>query len=159
LTTHRWLQPIVDQLRQGISPQKIALTIALGIVLGITPALGTTVVLCTVAAIVFRLNLPVIQLVNGLVYPLQLILLIPFYRMGAWMFGADVSTISLHGVVTLIRSGMWQAIRTLWVVTLHALAAWLLLGAAASGILYIVLIPVMRRIWTKIQAPAKPAHL
>jgi uncharacterized protein (DUF2062 family) len=159
LTTHRWLQPIVDQLRQGISPQKIALTIALGIVLGITPALGTTVVLCTVAAIVFRLNLPVIQLVNGLVYPLQLILLIPFYRVGAWMFGADVSTISLHGVVTLIRSGMWQAIRTLWVVTLHALAAWLLLGAAASGILYIVLIPVMRRIWTKIQAPAKPAHL
>jgi uncharacterized protein (DUF2062 family) len=159
LTTHRWLQPIIDQLRQGISPQKIALTIALGIVLGITPALGTTVMLCTVAAIVFRLNLPVIQLVNGLVYPLQLILLIPFYRVGAWMFGADVSTISLHGVVTLIRSGMWQAIRTLWVVTLHALAAWLLLGAAASGILYIVLIPVMRRIWTKIQAPAKPAHL
>ncbi len=157
MTTHRWLKPIIDQLRQGISPQKIALTIALGIVLGITPALGTTVLLCTLAAVVLRLNLPAIQLVNGLVYPLQLILLIPFYRLGAWMFGADVSTISLNGVVTLIRSGVWQAVRTLWVVTLHALVAWLALGAVASAILYVVLVPVVRGIWRKVQP--KPASV
>lgn len=138
-------------MRQGISPQKIALTIALGIVLGITPALGTTVLLCTLAAVVLRLNLPAIQLVNGLVYPLQLILLIPFYRLGAWMFGADVSTISLNGVAALIRSGVWQAVRTLWVVTLHALVAWLALGAVASAILYVVLVPAVRAIWRKIQ--------
>jgi uncharacterized protein (DUF2062 family) len=151
MTNHRWLKPIIDQLRQGISPEKIALTVALGIVLGIIPALGTTVILCTLAAVTLRLNLPAIQLVNGLVYPLQLILLIPFYRLGAWMFGADVSTFSLNGVVSLIRSGMGQAVRTLWVVTLHALVAWLVLGAVAAGILYVVLIPVVRHIWKRVQ--------
>jgi hypothetical protein len=46
---------------------------------------------------------------------------------------------------------MWQAVRTLWVVTLHALVAWLALGALASAILYLVLIPVVRGIWKKIQ--------
>jgi uncharacterized protein (DUF2062 family) len=133
-------------LRQGISPEEIALTIALGIVLGVTPVLGSTTLLCTLAAIVLRLNLPAIQLVNGVVYPLQLILLIPFYRMGAWMFRADVSTISLDGVKALIREGVWHAIRTLWVVTMHALLAWLVLGMVALAILYAVLVPLVRQV-------------
>jgi len=32
-----------------------------------------------------RLNLPAIQLVNLVVYPLQLALLVPFLRAGAWL--------------------------------------------------------------------------
>ncbi len=64
---YRWLRPFIKLLRQGVSPEKIALTISLGIILGVTPVLGSTVLLCTLAAIVLRLNLPAIQLVNGLV--------------------------------------------------------------------------------------------
>ncbi len=148
---YRWLKPFVQLLRQGVSPEKIALTIALGIILGVTPVLGSTTLLCTVAAIVFRLNLPAIQLVNGVVYPLQFILLIPFYRLGAWMFRADASTISLGGVTALIRVGVGHAIRTLWVVTMHALLAWLVLGMTALVILYAVLVPLVRQIWRRIQ--------
>ena len=61
-TNHRWLKPVIQLLRQGVSPEKIALTIALGIILGVTPVLGSTLLLCTLAAIVLRLNLPAIQL-------------------------------------------------------------------------------------------------
>ena len=148
---NRWLKPFIQLLRQGASPEKIALTIALGIVLGVTPVLGSTTLLCTLAAIVFGLNLPAIQLVNGVVYPLQFILLIPFYRLGAWMFRADASTISLSGVTALIREGVGHAIRTLWVVTMHALVAWLALGIAALAILYAVLVLLVRRLWRRTQ--------
>lgn len=151
VANHRWLKPFIQLLRQGVSPEKIALTIALGIILGVTPVLGSTMLLCTLAAIVLRLNLPAIQLVNGVVYPLQLILLIPFYRLGAWMFGADASTISLHGVAALIQAGVGQAVRTLWVVTMHALLAWLALGAVASAILYAVLVPLVRQLWRSVR--------
>ena len=149
---YRWLKLFIQLLRQGVSPEKIALTIALGIILGVTPVLGSTLLLCTLAAIVLRLNLPAIQLVNGAVYPLQFILLIPFYRLGAWMFGADASTISLQGVVALIRAGVGHAVRTLWVVTMHALVAWLALGAVASAILYAVLLPLLRQLWRRVQS-------
>lgn len=144
-----WRQPFLELLRQGVSPEKIALTIALGIVLGVTPVLGSTLLLCTGASVALGLNLPAIQLVNALVYPLQLLFLIPFYKVGARMFGADASTISLDGVLTLIQSGVLLAIRTLWVVTVHALVAWLILGAAACSILYVVLVPVIRRLWKR----------
>ncbi|MEQ1352439.1 MAG: hypothetical protein ABLT11_00385 [Candidatus Acidiferrum sp.] len=34
------VRPVVDLLRQGITPEKIALSIACGLILGIFPALG-----------------------------------------------------------------------------------------------------------------------
>lgn len=155
---YRWLRPFIQLLRQGVSPEKIALTIALGIILGVTPVLGSTTLLCTFAAIVFRLNLPAIQLVNGVVYPLQFLLLIPFYRLGAWMFRADASAISLGGVTALIREGVGHAIRTLWVVTMHALLAWLVLGIVALAILYVVLVPLMRQLWRIVHPRVSPLY-
>jgi uncharacterized protein (DUF2062 family) len=62
--------------------QGIALSIALGVTLGVTPVLGSTTVLCLLAALVFRLNVPALQLVNCGMYPLQLALPIPFLRVG-----------------------------------------------------------------------------
>jgi len=149
------LRPVVQWVRQlllqGIAPEKIALTIALGIVLGVTPVLGATTILCTLAAMALGLNLPAIQLVNGVAYPLQFILLIPFYRLGAWMFGADASTLSLDNVGALIRAGVGHAITTLWLVTMHALVAWLALGAVTSAILYVLLVPLVRLLWKSLQ--------
>jgi uncharacterized protein (DUF2062 family) len=59
--SQRRLKPFIQLLRQGVSPEKIALAIILGMILGVTPVLGSTLVLCTVAAILLRLNLPAIQ--------------------------------------------------------------------------------------------------
>lgn len=156
LSNYRWLKPFIRLLSQGVSPEKLSLTIALGIILGVTPVLGSTILLCTVAAIILRLNLPAIQLVNGAVYPLQFILLVPFYRLGAWMFRADASIISLGGVAVLIREGVGHAVRTLWVVTMHALLAWLVLGMLALAILYAMLVPLVRQLWRRVHPGVSP---
>ncbi len=147
----RWLEPFINLLKQGISPEKLALTIALGIILGVTPVIGSTTALCALAAVLLRLNLPAIQLVNGIVYPLQFVLLIPYYRLGAWMFRADASSISLSGVLDLIKTGVIHAVLTLWTVTMHALAAWLLSGMVAAGILYLALVPLLRLLWSRVR--------
>lgn len=153
-----WLKPFIQLLRQGVTPEKIALTIALGIMLGVTPVLGSTILLCTLAAVLLRLNLPAIQLVNAAVYPFQIILLIPFYRSGAWIFGADASAISLAGVAAMIHLGVGHAIRTLWVVTMHALVAWLALGGVLSALLYAALVPVVHHLWRRVQLERGPVE-
>jgi uncharacterized protein (DUF2062 family) len=137
------VRPIVELLRQGLTPQKLSFTIALGIALGVIPVLGSTMLLCTLAAVAFRLNLAAIQLVNWLVYPLQLALLIPFYRIGGWMFRTPPSELSVVHILALIRTDLLYAVATLWTVTIHALAAWLLFGSIASGLLYLLLVPVL----------------
>jgi hypothetical protein len=42
---------VASQLVQGITPQKMALTIALGLSLGIFPILGATTTLCALAGL------------------------------------------------------------------------------------------------------------
>lgn len=157
LTAKTWFKPVFDLLRQGVSPQKIALTLALGIVLGVTPVLGSTTILCTLAAAVLRLNLPAILLINGLVYPFQLMLLIPFYKCGAWVFGVGTLPISLGTVVTMIRADIGNTIRTLWTVTMHALAVWFVLGAVGSLILYTLLLPLVRWLYESVRSGAEAA--
>jgi len=111
----------------------------------VIPVLGSTVLLCTLAAIAFRLNLAAIQLVNWLVYPFQVALLIPFYRIGGWIFRTPPSELSVVHILAMIRANALHAVETLWTVTIHALAAWLLLGSIATGLIYLLLVPVLRR--------------
>ncbi len=92
----RWLvRPILDLLRQGVTPEKIALSVALGAALGVFPAVGWTTALCALAAIILRLNLPTIQIVNYLVYPAQIALLVPFFRLGEKLFRAPHLPVSV----------------------------------------------------------------
>jgi len=145
------VNPILDLLRQGITPEKIALSIALGLTLGVTPVLGSTSILCSLAAVLLRLNLPAIQLVNYLVYPLQLTLLVPFIRIGEWMFAAPPVSITLAGIIGLIREDVWHAIATLWTATMHALVAWLMIGSLAFLVIYALLTPFLRRLSQSLQ--------
>ncbi len=140
------VQPIVDLLRQGITPEKIALSIALGTVLGIFPVLGSTTILCAAAAVVLRLNLPAIQLVNYLIYPVQLILFLPFLQAGSRLVGAAPVRLSIAQVFGMIKSDPWGLIKMLWSASLGAMAIWLLLSPVAIAAIYFALAPVLRRV-------------
>jgi len=151
----RVLNPIVNLLRQGITPEKIALSIALGIALGVTPVLGSTSILCLLTAVMLRLNLPAIQLVNYFAYPLQFALLIPFIRIGEWLFAVEPIKISLAQILNLIRADVWSAISILWTTTMHALVAWLALGSLGALLIYMLLAPALRKLARSVQAGAR----
>jgi uncharacterized protein (DUF2062 family) len=72
-------------LRQGISPRRLALTLALGFAIGCIPVVGIPTLLCAALALALRLNLPAIQAANYAVMPLQLLLIVPFVRLGGWL--------------------------------------------------------------------------
>ena len=142
----RIVRPVLDLLLQGITPEKIALSIAFALVLGVFPALGWTTLLCLFVALRLRLNVPAMQLVNYLVYPLQLMLLVPFIRTGEVLFRAPRLSLSLPQIFAMIHEGVWQAIKMLWVATIHAIAAWALIAPLAVYLIYRVLAPVLRKI-------------
>jgi len=146
LLYRKLILPLTDLLRQGITPEKIALSLAIGICLGVFPVLGSTTALCALAAIVFRLNLPAIQLVNYLVYPLQLALIIPFIRFGEVLFGVPHVSLSLTIIFESIKRSAWQTTKTYWTSGWHAMIAWCLVGPVAIWILYMILAPVLRRL-------------
>jgi uncharacterized protein (DUF2062 family) len=73
-------------LCRGISPERLALTLALGFAIGCLPMIGIPTALCLVIALGLRLNVPAIQAANYAAMPLQIVLILPFVRLGGWMF-------------------------------------------------------------------------
>ena len=140
------IDPLQNFLTQGLSSEKLALSIALGVTIGTIPVLGMTTVLCMLAAFAFRLNLPAIQFANYLVYPLQIVLLVPFYRLGQVVFSSR-RDINFDGLKEMLAAMTHKEMITmLFDSTLNAIGAWLLISPLALALLYAGLKPVLVRL-------------
>lgn len=146
LLQKKLITPLLAFLQQGLSPEKLALCVALGITLGTFPMLGATTLLCTAAAVSLRLNMPAIQLVNYFAYPLQLILFIPFIRAGEFIFQETPVSLDLALIFTMLQSDLLGTIRSLWWTNVRGMIAWGIIAAPVGFFVY----RLLKKIFTQI---------
>lgn len=142
----RIIAPLLEQLKQGQTPDKLALSAAFGFVICCCPLLGMTTGLCVAAGLIFRLNHPTLQLANYLFYPLQIALLIPFFRAGESLFGVAREPLALSEITGLFKTDWLLAGKTYGLMALRGAAAWLLIAPPSVYALYKALVPVMTRL-------------
>lgn len=140
----KYLEPIKKLLIQGTSPKMIAIAVSGAFVIGLFPVLGSTTLLCTIFALTFRLNMPLVQLINFSVYPLQLIMLIPFMKLGTVVFGFEKLKYGFDEIVKMISHDTLHAIAILWNVTMQAIGVWLLVAPLFGFLFYLVLHPILK---------------
>ena len=146
----KYLSPIKKLLMQGSSPKAIALGIASAAVLGLFPVVGTTTILCAIFALSLRLNLPIMQLVNYTIFPLQLILIVPLMKLGELIFGFEKLSYSAGEIVNLMSNDFLNAISLLWYVTMQAIGAWLILAPVVAIGIFLLLYPVIMKVKIKL---------
>jgi uncharacterized protein (DUF2062 family) len=137
-------QKAATWLVQGITPRRLALTLALGVAIGCVPVLGIPTVLCALLALALRLNLPAIQAANYLVMPLQIVLIVPFVKMGGWLLSSGANQTVRAG--TLIKSSPQNLLSHLGSLTGHAMLAWFVIAVPAVLLMTLTLTVVLRRI-------------
>src|ERR1700733_4558399 len=165
---HNWVYrrvalPILALLRMGASPERLAWSIAIGLLIGINPILGSTTILCLALAFVFRLNVAASQIGNHIVYPLQLILIIPFIRVGSRVFHTEPMPLSATELLHAAREHPLDLTHRLWLWEWHAFVLWVILAAAAIPLLALILRPMLRRLLVRVtrhQYPilSQPTH-
>lgn len=148
----RIVEPVLSLLAQGLAPRELALCMALGAGIGLFPVLGVSTPALTVLALWLRLNLPAIQLVSYLMSPLQLVLIIPFVRLGETIVGAEPQPLTIEAGLELIANGVLEAIITLWDAILHAAIGWVLIGPIFIYVIYRLLIPVLERALARLKS-------
>jgi uncharacterized protein (DUF2062 family) len=151
----RIVLPLLALLRRGISPRRLALSVALGVVIGNIPILGVSTIICAAIALVFRLNLAAIQIAQAAVAPSQILLIIPFIRLGEWMLRVPRQPVSIKAALALMAQGVGHAVVVLGDSLLHAGLAWAAVAPAAVLLVYGILTPVFEHA----AARMKPAHL
>jgi uncharacterized protein (DUF2062 family) len=154
----RVLGLIVAQLTQGITPSKISLTIALGLNLGIFPILGTTTMLCVIAGLWLKLNQPVIQLVNWLASPLQLVLILVFVRIGEWLMRAPHLSLSIPELLRKFHQSPVGFFREFGMTGVHGIVAWLVIAPILTGVLYLSLLVPLKKLAVLKAAPPPPPN-
>lgn len=148
----RLLDPLLALLRQGVEPRLLALAVTLGAGIGIFPVLGVSTIALTGLALPLRLNLPAIQLVNYAVSPLQLLLIIPFLRLGEMLLGAPPLPMTLEQGLGILSTGIGHALATLSGAIFHAAAGWVAVMPLSMLLLYRVLVILMENAARKLKA-------
>jgi uncharacterized protein (DUF2062 family) len=141
----RILEPLLALLRQGISPDRLALCVAIGVVVGNIPILGISTILCAAIGLAFRLNLPAIQVVQAAMAPTQILLIVPFVRLGEWILRVPPRPVSIKEGLALLAQGAGHAIVALRDAILHAGFAWVLVAPFAVFLVHKLLTPVFER--------------
>ena len=118
------VSPLSSLLKQGLSPTKLALVVALGVVLSIFPVLGTTTLICSLVALLFQLNIAAIQIANYAAFPLQIVLFFPFLKLGETLSGISLDPISKDQLISTFQEGLFQAISELTWYLLVACLGW-----------------------------------
>lgn len=137
-------------LRQGISPQRLALTLALGFAIGCIPVLGVTTAVCIVVALGLRLNVPAIQVANYAAMPLQLLLIVPFVRLGGRIFA--FGSVRATEIGSLLQASPLAMISQFSSMAGKAMLAWLLIAVPAVVLMTVMLTIVLRHVPAVAQA-------
>jgi uncharacterized protein (DUF2062 family) len=153
---HNWIYrrvalPILALLRMGASPEKLAWSIAAGLLIGINPILGSTTILCLALAFIFRLKVAASQIGNHIVYPLELILIIPFIHLASRVFQTAPMPLSASELLRAAREHPLALSRQLWLWEWHAFLLWTILAAIAVPLIALALTPILRKLLARVE--------
>ena len=120
------------------------MSLAIGIALGCAPVLGVTTFAAIAICYATELNPVAMQLMNYVMYPVQIVLFIPFIRAGEILFHARHLRINTTQIQQLFHSNTIVALHLLWTAIWHALVVWLVVAPIAVAIMYVLFSPVLR---------------
>lgn len=125
-------------LKRGTTPRMLAITCALGAVLAVFPVYGGTTLLCFVAALLFRLNVVVIQAVNYALTPVQLLLMVPFMQVGMDLFDLPAKSLQYNGLADRFKNDFNSVVSEFGGALLGGIVVWLVIAIPVFFVLFYV---------------------
>jgi uncharacterized protein (DUF2062 family) len=158
---HSWIYrrgvlPILALLRMGATPRSLAWSIALGLLIGINPLIGSTTLLCLALSLAFRLNVAATQIANHAMFPAELALVVPFVRLGSRIFHTRAMPLSPPLFFQMARTGPTALLRLVWMWEWHALVVWAAIAAVVAPGIAAALTPVLRKLLLRVRRREYP---
>lgn len=145
----RVVEPLVAQLTQGVTPDKLAATFAVGTACSLFPIFGFTTLLNLGVGLRLRLNQPILQTLNQLLGPVQLVMIIVYMRTGEWLWRATETRFTVGEMLRVFHeASLGEFVRRFGWAGVHAFSAWALTAPVLIATLYFGLLPFMRRFVT-----------
>ncbi len=139
--------PLVRQLRQGVTPRKLAATLAVSLACSLFPFLGFTTGLNLLVGVRLRMNQPLMQTINYLVTPLHLVMIVVYVKIGAILWNGDASAFSVGGMVEAFRQlSVGEFLQQFGWIGVYAFTAWAISVPLILALVYYPARPAVRRL-------------
>ncbi len=131
--------------KEGLTAESLAFSITIGIIAGLFPIMGATTLISLLFTFLFRQNVLVVQSVQWLLGIVQIVLIIPFMKFGAFILNQNAIPINMHQINLAFQPGLLSGIRTIGIFHLYALLTWTILAVPASAISYFTFRTLFKR--------------
>ncbi len=139
--------PIIALFTQGITPDKVAFTLAVGTACSMFPFLGFTSLLNLGVGLWLRLNQPILQTLNQLLGPVHLIMIVLYVRLGEWLWRMQDDRFTIAEMLRVFReASLGEFLHHFGWAGIHAFTAWALTAPLLITVIYFALRPALRRL-------------
>jgi hypothetical protein len=136
----------IEKLISGDQPlMKTAWTVALGFSIGMFPLTGITTIACLLIASLLRLRQAPIQFGNYAALPLQIILLIPFLRLGERITGKAHFVFDPAALLKTFPSVPESTMRAVLMAQWHMIEGWAVIVPVAFVFTGLIVQALLRR--------------
>ena len=117
---------ITALFKQGLSPLLLSKSIIVSGALSIIPILGVSTFILTALSIKKKLNLPIMIAISYLMWPIQILLIIPFIRVGEFIFSVPSSHHTAEEIINSFQNNFFQTLSHLSFELLCGIGGWML---------------------------------
>ena len=112
--------------KQGLSPKELSQSLIVSGLISTIPILGVSTFMITSVSLKRKLNLPVMISLSYLMWPIQILLIIPFIRIGEFIFSVPRNHHTAEEIISSFQNSFFQTLSQLSFELLCGLGGWLL---------------------------------
>ena len=130
---------------EGLTPEKIAFSITIGVISGIFPVFGATTILSLLLTLLFRQNLFVVQSVQWIMALFQVLLIVPFMQFGAFLLNQQSLHISIEHIKLAFQPSMVAGLKALGVLHLYGILSWSIVVLPLGIVSYLLFLTIFKK--------------
>lgn len=138
LKSNKLIKKITKLFKQGLTPKELSQSIIVSALISIIPILGVSTFMITTVSLKSKLNLPVMIALSYLMWPIQILMIIPFIRIGQFIFAVPQNHHTLAEIISSFQESFFGTLRQLSLELLFGFGGWVMTAVPVAIVLYLL---------------------
>ena len=125
-------------LKQGLTPKELIQSVIVSGLISIIPILGVSTFMITTISLKSKLNFPLMIALSYLMWPVQILMIIPFIRIGEFIFSISPNHYTVEEIISSFQNSFFQTLSRLSFELLCGLGGWFFTAVPVAVGVYLV---------------------
>ena len=137
---------IIALFKQGLTPVELTQSIIVSGLISTIPILGVSTFLLTALSLKRKLNLPIMIAQSYIMWPIQVVMIIPFINIGEFIFSVPKTNHSAAEIILSFQNSFFGTVSHLSFELLCGFGGWMLTAVPFSAGVYLLIVYILKSI-------------